>query len=240
MTRKKKYKRIRRVRKTPKKAPRKEEKPTINMKEKVKRILKPTSEKLVWLIIGALLSPIIAAYIRPIVLPILHPEKPELKIDVFQSHAPYKNGTNVHGIIWNSFYAEYIIMIQCDMSKAKSTPIEDIYLVFDFDAAILTAYEDRIEGVTNPSIRIGGGVTIVGDGEIIADIKYCELIVDLEKLKPGGLCALAVIINPKYEGSLARLHIVPNPTSRYFGSYRYDAWGVMVKKSVSGDIPSPR
>lgn len=179
------------------------------------------------------------AFLRPIILPIIA-EKPELKINVFRSHAPYKNGTDVRGIIWESRYAEYIVMIQQDMSKAKSTPVENIYLVFDFNAAILAVHQDRIEGVTNPSIRIGGGLLVVGDGKIMSDVRYCELLVDLENLKPGGLCALAPIVDPGYEGSLARLHIVPNPTSRYFGSYQYNAHGVSVKKTVSGDIPGSR
>ena len=131
-------------------------------------------------------------------------------------------------------------MIQQNMSKAKSTTLENVYLVFDFNAAIISVRQERIEGVTNPSIKIGGGVLIIGNGQVLTDvIKYCELIVDIENLKPGGLCSLSVIVNPTYKGSLARSHIVPNPTRRYFGSFEYDAFGVRVKKNVSGDIPQP-
>lgn len=207
-----------------------------NLATKLLELLKPTPKMLVGGIIGAVISLLFLAYINPIILPLIAP-KPELDIKVFQSHASYANGTDVWGIIWDSRYAEFIVMIQL---KAESPPIEDVYLVFDFDAAILTVHEERIEGVTNPSIKIGGGLLVVGDGEIITDVKYTELIVDLERLKLGGLCAFAVVIDPEYEGNIARLHIVPNPTSRYFGSYKYDTYGIKVGKSVSGNIPRPR
>jgi len=124
--------------------------------------------------------------------------------------------------------------------KDKSPPIEDAYLVFDFDAAILAVHEELIQGVTNPSIRIGGGVLVVGDGKIVTSVNYSELVVDLEKLKRDGLCSLAVVIDPEYEGSLVRSHIVSNPTSRYFGTYRYDAYGIIVTEDVKGDINPPR
>ncbi|MGB9684672.1 MAG: hypothetical protein ACPL1Z_07070 [Candidatus Bathyarchaeales archaeon] len=181
------------------------------------------------LVIGTVLGIVFDAYLRPILMPMIA-EKPELLIKVFQSHAPYQNQS----------YVEYVIMIQQNMSKAKSTTLENIYLVFDFNSAILSVREEKIEGITNPSIRVGGGVLIVGDGQVLPDvIKYCELIVDIESLKPNGFCAISVIVNPNYEGSLARSHIVPNPTRRYFGSFEYDASGVKVRKEVSGDIPEP-
>ena len=176
------------------------------------------------LVIGAILGIVFDAYLRPVIMPMIA-EKPDLSIKVFRSHAPYQNES----------YVEYIIMIQQNMSKAKSTTLENVYLVFDFDAAIISARQERIEGVTNPSIRIGGGVLVV-DGQVSTDVKYCELIIDIENLKPGGLCALSVIVNPTYKGSLARSHIIPNPTRRYFGSFEYDAFGVKVKKNVSGDL----
>lgn len=189
-------------------------------------------EVAIWLfglIIGTFLGIVFDAYLRPVLMPVLA-EKPELLIKVFQSHAPYQNQS----------YIEYVIMIQQNMSKAKSTTLENIYLVFDFNSAILSVREEKTEGITNPSTRVGGGVLIVGDGQILPDVvKYCELIVDIESLKPNGLLALSVIVNPNYEGSLARLHIVPNPTRRYFGSFEYDAFGVKVHKEVGGDIPEP-
>lgn len=184
---------------------------------------------LIGLIIGTVLGIVFDSYLRPVIMPMIA-EKPELSIKVFQSHAPYQNES----------YVEYVIMIQQNMSKAKSTTLENVYLVFDFNASILSARQERIEGVTNPSIRIGGGVIIVADGQVLTDIKYCELIVDIENLKPGGLCSLSVIIDPTYKGNLARSHITPNPTRRYFGSFEYDAFGVKVKKDVSGDIPEPQ
>jgi hypothetical protein len=189
-------------------------------------------EIVIWLfglVIGTVLGIVFDAHLRPILMPMIA-EKPELSINVFQSHVPYQNQS----------YVEYVIMIQQNMSKAKSTTLENIYLVFDFNSAILSVREEKIEGVTNPAIRVGGGVLIVGDGQVLPDVvKYCELIVDIESLKPNGFCALSVIVNPNYEGSLARSHIVPNPTRRYFGSFEYDAFGVKVKKDISGTIPEP-
>ena len=68
----------------------------------------------------------------------------------------------------------------------------------------LSARQERIEGITNPSIRIGGGVLLVGNGQVLTDVNYCELLVDIENLKPGGLCSLSVILDPTYEGSMAQ------------------------------------
>lgn len=229
-------------RKTKKQVTKKKEKAKTENSEKqdivakILRLLKPTPNMLVGALLGAIISLLFLVCINPWILPLLAP-RAELNIKVFQSHAPYSNGTDVWGILWNPRYAEYIVMIQL---KDKSQPVEDAYLVFDFDAAILAVHEELIQGVTNPTIRIGGGALVVGDGEIKTDVKYTELIFDLEKLKHDGLCSFAVVIDPDYDGSLARSHIVPNPTSRYFGTYRYDAYGILVTKNVDGDIQPPR
>lgn len=90
-----------------------------------KKILKENKKmiglEILTLIVGAVLGIVLAPYL----LPQLH-EKPSINIQVFQSHAPYGNGTNVRGITWNSQYKEYIIMIQ---TNAKGTSLEDIYLI---------------------------------------------------------------------------------------------------------------
>lgn len=81
---------------------------------------------------------------------------------------------------------------------------------------------------------------MIQDGQINPNVKSVELIVDLESLKPGGLCAIGVIVDPQWRGSLARLNIVTDPSSRYFGTFQYDAHGINVIKNVKGAIPSPR
>ena len=208
-----------------------------NTKEKAKRFLaKLWKSRFVWSVVSFFIGLGLSVYVNPIIFPLLL-EKPKLQVEVFESHAVYRNGTDVWGIIWNSRYAEYVVMIQV---KGESTPVNDVYVVFDFDAAILTLHEEQIEGVTNPSIEPCAAYVEVRNGEIVVDAKPCELIVDLERLKPDGLCAFAVVIDPEYEGSIFRTHITIVPTSRFFGSYYYNLRGISFKKNVSGDIPTPR
>jgi hypothetical protein len=199
------------------------------LKQKDKKRLLEIGIWVFGLVAGILLTMVFDAYFRPAIMPALA-EKPEISINVFQSHAPYQNQSHV----------EYIVMIQQNMSKAKSTNLENVYLVFDFNNAIVSAKEERVEGTTNPTVRVGGGFLVVANNTIQTDVRYTELLVDIENLKPSGLISLAVVVDPTYQGNLARFHIVQNPTSRFFGSFEYNALGVTVKKDVSGDIPAPR
>jgi len=89
-------------RKTKKRATKKKGKaPTENREKqdkltKLLGLLKPTPNMLVGAIIGAVISLLFLAYINPWILPLLAP-RAELDIKVFQSHAPYTNGTSVWG-----------------------------------------------------------------------------------------------------------------------------------------------
>ncbi len=205
-----------------------------DMISKVKdMILKPRSKWFVGVILGMLLI----AVLSPIILPAIYPDTSQLDVDVFPSPATFANGTEVYGVTWNPRYVELIVQIQM---HAKSTSIEDIHLVFDFDAAILAVGKGAIVGVTNPSVGVEDSVRIILGGQIVNDIKYSELNVDIEKLDKDGLYALRVVLDPDYRGTLFRSHVISNPTSRYFGSFQYVAYGVTVRKEANGNITSVR
>lgn len=202
-----------------------------NRKENVLDFIKKIWEsRITWILIAFFFGYILKPYLDPIFLPAIS-EKPELSIKVFQSHASYYNGENVFGVTWNSSYAEYLVTIQQNMSKAKSTTIEDTCIVFDFNATVLAIHEEKIMGVTNPSIDTPEITSNI-------DVKSLQIIVEFQRLIPGGVCGFAVIVNPAFEGSFFRSIIIPE--NSYSGNYFYDARGIRVKKSISGSIPAPR
>ena len=110
--------------------------------------------RLAWALFSFFLGYFLKIYLDPIILPAIS-ENPELAIQVFRSNAPYQAGDRIYNnITWNDRYVEYIVMIQQNMEKAKSTPIEDIHITFDFNSSVLTVHEEAKIEVTNPSIQL--------------------------------------------------------------------------------------
>lgn len=158
-------------------------------------------------------------------------ENPELSIQVFPSHAPYQVGDSVNNITWDSRYIEYIVTIQQDMTKAKSTSIEDVHIAFDFNSSVFAVREEEQVEMSNPSIRIPF-VTAVG----LTDIKSLQVIFELGELRPGGLCSFSVIVDPHFQGSTFRSE--GGFEKAFFGHYYYQARGIRIEKTTSGNIPT--
>ncbi|MGB9684771.1 MAG: hypothetical protein ACPL1Z_07590 [Candidatus Bathyarchaeales archaeon] len=109
--------------------------------------------RLAWALFSFFLGYFLKIYLDPIILPAIS-EKPELSVQIFRSHAPYQAGDRVYNITWDDRYIEYIIMVQQNMEKAKSTPIEDIHIIFDFNSSVLTVHVESKADVVNPIIQI--------------------------------------------------------------------------------------
>ena len=185
--------------------------------------------KLTWVLIGFFVGYFLEFYLNPIIYPALS-EKPQLNVQVFHSNAPYTSGETVYNITWQSSYEEYIVMIQQDMTKAKSTPIVDVHIAFDFNCSVVTTHEEEIVEASEPSIRIPF-VTTIGTSEI----RSLQVIFEVGELRPGGICSFSVIIDPNFQGSTYRSEIIGENT--FSGHYYYDAKGIVVEETVNGDVP---
>lgn len=186
--------------------------------------------RLVWALFTFFLGYFLRIYLDPIILPKIS-ENPELSIQIFQSHAPYQAGDKVYNITWEDRYVEYIVMIQQNMEKAKSTSIEDIHIVFDFNLSVLVVHEESRVDVSDPLIQLPY-VQTVGPVEI----KPLQVILEIEELRPGGLYSFTVVIDPYFQGSTFRSEI--GFENAFFGHYYYNAKGVRIRKTISGNIPT--
>jgi len=192
-------------------------------------VRKAWESRLTWVLIGFFVGYFLEFYLNPIIFPILS-EKPELSIQVIRSHAPYTNGETVNNITWDSRYVEYIVMIQQNMANAKSTPIINVHLVFDFNRSVVATGKEEIVDASEPTIRVPF-VKAVG----ISEIRSLQAIFEVGELRPAGLCSFSVIIDPYFQGSTYRSE--GGVENAYFGRYYYNARGIIVEKTVNGDIP---
>lgn len=186
--------------------------------------LKWVAGTLIVLILGIVLSPTIA--------PMIYPDTPNLIIQVYRDPIQPANGSDIYGLKWDSRFVVFDVGIQVG---TKNTPIEDVFIVVDFNVAVLKIKDQAAVGVTNPSLTFPQmNITVGGTGK--TDQKPTQFFVNIEKLASDGLYALHVVVDPEYHGPTFRSYIISYPG--YYGKYHYNAYGYPATKEVSGLIPT--
>jgi hypothetical protein len=211
--------------------------PRRNIKDKAKKRFswrafgkKLWRSRVTWAIISFILGYFLTVSLNLVVLPMFS-EHPELSVQVFPSDLPYQVGQTIDNITWNNGYIMYIVMIQQNMAVAKSTPIDDIHLTFDFNSAVLATGEEEITNVINPSVQIPFVFTSAEN-----NMKPLQVIVEIGNLNPSGLYSFSVVVDPNFQGSTYRT--VAGLKDAYSGQYFYLSNGNLVEKEISGNITS--
>jgi len=188
-------------------------------------------------LIGLFLGILLGVPLNPIIVPMIYTDTPNLKIDVYRDPTQqfkFHNGSSIDGLKWDSRFVLYLVSIQ--VQGSKHTPVDDVSLVFDFNASVLLVLEDMVYGATYATVTFPH-MDITQNGTTVTSQRPSQFFVGIGTLDNDGLYALKVVIDPKYEGVMFR-SILIRSESGYSGKFRYTAYGVVVTKEVEGSIPT--
>ena len=188
-------------------------------------------------LIGLFLGILLGVPLNPIIVPMIYTDTPNLKIDVYRDPTQqfkFHNGSSIDGLKWDSRFVLYLVSIQ--VQGSNHTPVDDVSLVFDFNASVLLVLEDMVYGATYATVTFPH-MDITQNGTTVTSQRPSQFFVGIGTLDNDGLYALKVVIDPKYEGVMFR-SILIRSESGYSGKFRYTAYGVVVTKEVEGSIPT--
>jgi tetratricopeptide (TPR) repeat protein len=92
-------------------------------------------------------------------------------------------------------------------------------------------------GCTNCEINEGQSKpSLVYGGKTKTNISTCQLLIEIDKLSPGGIYAGTLFIDPLYEPINDEVITFCEWESKYYGSYIYSQLGKTYKEQINGEI----
>jgi tetratricopeptide (TPR) repeat protein len=165
-------------------------------------------------------------------------EKPKLRFDFYEMPHLYSENDDVHGIKWKDRYIAYSFAI---INEGDTVSLEDIEVTFDFPGVILNYIVMAKTSCVNCNIiEAQSTPSIVYGGKTETNFSTCQLIIDIEKLPPGGIFAGMIFIDPQYTPKSNEVITFCEFGSRYYGHYFYKQLGWTHQGSIEGEIKMSR
>ena len=184
--------------------------------------------------IGLIVLGIIMGVVLTPTISYLFEEKPELQVLVDEP-LQFHNATEILSMRWKESYILYTIEL---VPKTKSKQIEDINLVFSYDAAIINITEEYKEGITGSSVNkvtLDFGI-IYKDYIEKTPIDTGQIKLLIEKMNPRSQYRFNVVVDPKHENGWISPYFF-NDTYIYDGYYYFNTQGGPKKIELRGNLP---
>ena len=161
-------------------------------------------------------------------------EKPIPRFDFYETPHAYSENDEVHGIKWKQRYIPYSFSI---INEGSTVTLEDIELTFDFPGIILNHIIMAENSCINCCIKEAQSIpSIVYGGKTEKNFSTCQLVIDIERLPPGGIFAGLIFIDPQYMQKPDEVITFCGWRNRYYGHYFYEQLGWIHKVDVNGEI----
>jgi len=161
-------------------------------------------------------------------------EKPKLRFDFYESPHAYSENDDVHGIKWKQRYIPYSFGI---INEGSTVTLEDVELTFNFPGIILNHIIMAETSCINCNIKEAQSTpSIVYGGKTEKNFSTCQLIIDIERLPPGGIFAGSIFIDPQYTQKPDEVITFCGWENRFYGHYFYEQLGWVHQSDINGEI----
>jgi len=161
-------------------------------------------------------------------------EKPKLRFDFYESPHAYSENDEVHGIKWKQRYIPYSFSI---INEGSTVTLEDVELTFNFPGIILNHIIMAETSCINCNIKEAQSTpSIVYGGMTEKKFLTCQLIIDIERLPPGGIFAGLIFIDPQYIQKPDEVITFCGWENRFYGHYFYEQLGWVHQSDINGEI----
>lgn len=161
-------------------------------------------------------------------------EKPKFRFDLYEQPHAYSKGDEVHNLIWKDRYIPFTFSV---MNEGSNLVLENIEITYNFPGVILDNYIMADTGCINCEFKEGQSKpSIVYGGKTEINFSTCQLVLEIEKISPGGIYAGTLFIDPLYEPVDSEVMTFCEWGSNYYGSYSYSEFGKNYKEQIRGEI----
>ena len=162
-------------------------------------------------------------------------EEPKSNIKIYESPKIYSSGDEIYNLIWDDNYTQFNFIIE---NKCSNTVYENLELTFDFPGTVLQNVITLEKGCQTPDIKDSfSKVILVENGKTNSNVSTSTLVIETDRMYPGGVIGGTVFIDPYYEIKEGNdLVIFSDSTGMYYGKYSHSQFGRIYTESINSLI----